>query len=245
MNCQQYLIHQLRIMRAKVSTGLAPSARSESKTSIRHCQSSSTSTANITGHLIAREPSLPPINAKMREYVFAGNGVFTRARRPGFEVMIPTKFPIPLLPTIEPYVRLEHSLVPGLLVEEILRRALDARDEQGQLIEMLFYLSWDDESGWQLEIPAQVQTRGQVAPLDHGANSPYVRAVIEVHSHHEWPAFFSKEWDDRDEQGFRIYAVIGRIVDRPELRTRVGLYGEVFEIRRHGFFKYRHVFATV
>jgi hypothetical protein len=26
------------------------------------------------------------------------------------------------------------------------------------------------------------------------------------------------------------YAVIGRIVDRPELRTRVGLYGEVFEI---------------
>ena len=39
------------------------------------------------------------------------------------------------------------------------------------------------------------------------------------------PAFFSAT-DDRDEQGFRIYGVAGRLyTPRPELRLRVGVYG--------------------
>ena len=49
--------------------------------------------------------------------------------------------------------------------------------------------------------------------------------VAEFHSHGSLSAFFSAT-DDRDEQGFRIYGVAGRLHSaRPELRLRVGVYG--------------------
>ena len=49
--------------------------------------------------------------------------------------------------------------------------------------------------------------------------------VAEFHSHGGSRAFFSAT-DDRDEQGFRIYGVVGRLdALRPELRLRVGVYG--------------------
>ena len=49
--------------------------------------------------------------------------------------------------------------------------------------------------------------------------------VAEFHSHGTSRAFFSVT-DDRDEQGFRIYGVAGRLdTDRPELNLRVGVYG--------------------
>ena len=49
--------------------------------------------------------------------------------------------------------------------------------------------------------------------------------VAEFHSHGGSRAFFSAT-DDRDEQGFRIYGVVGRLdAPRPELRLRVGVYG--------------------
>jgi PRTRC genetic system protein A len=230
MNWRHLLRFDAHDLHSRTVTSSTTSANVESTAPSVQSRSGHVMGNKITGHLIAREAVLPPIQATMREYVFAGNGVFVRARRPGLEVVIPTQFPIPLLPRIEPYVRLDYPRVPAGMVEAILARALEAMDEQQQLIEMLFYLSWNDAEGWQLEIPAQVQKRAQVAPLNHGPNSPYTRALIEVHSHHEWPAFFSKEWDDRDEQGFRVYVVIGNILERPELRTRVGLYGEVFEI---------------
>ena len=49
--------------------------------------------------------------------------------------------------------------------------------------------------------------------------------VAEFHSHGSLPAFFSAT-DDRDEQGFRIYGVTGRLdTVEPELSLRVGVYG--------------------
>ena len=49
--------------------------------------------------------------------------------------------------------------------------------------------------------------------------------VAEFHSHGSARAFFSAT-DDRDEQGFRIYGVVGRLdAPLPELRLRVGVYG--------------------
>ena len=49
--------------------------------------------------------------------------------------------------------------------------------------------------------------------------------VAEFHSHGGSRAFFSAT-DDRDEQGFRTYGVVGRLdAPQPELRLRVGVYG--------------------
>lgn len=38
------------------------------------------------------------------------------------------------------------------------------------------------------------------------------------------PAYFSQT-DNADEQGARLYAVIGRLDSEPEIRLRVGVYG--------------------
>jgi hypothetical protein len=41
--------------------------------------------------------------------------------------------------------------------------------------------------------------------------------------------FFSQT-DNRDEQGFRLYAVIGRVKTKPQLCVRVGVYGDYWSI---------------
>ena len=54
---------------------------------------------------------------------------------------------------------------------------------------------------------------------------PPAGVVAEFHSHGRHRAFFSAT-DDGDEQGFRIYGVVGRLHDPlPELTLRVGIYG--------------------
>ena len=55
--------------------------------------------------------------------------------------------------------------------------------------------------------------------------TPPAGVVAEFHSHGRSRAFFSKT-DDGDEQGFRVYGVVGRLDDpEPEMSLRVGVYG--------------------
>ena len=54
--------------------------------------------------------------------------------------------------------------------------------------------------------------------------------VAEFHSHGGSRAFFSAT-DDRDEQGFRVYGVVGRLdALQPELSLRVGVYGHFAQV---------------
>lgn len=48
--------------------------------------------------------------------------------------------------------------------------------------------------------------------------------ICDLHSHGNMRAFFSQT-DNADEQGARLYAVIGRLDSEPEMRLRVGVYG--------------------
>ena len=131
-------------------------------------------------------------------------------------------------------MQLTEGLVPRRLAEEIERRAREeAGDDATCPRVVLFHLLYDSRAGgWQLVVPEQVQTVTSVKPVDDGYGSSYARAVIEVHSHNRMGAFFS-EWDDRDEQGFRLYGVVGDLRqegNRPSLRLRVGVYGNFYEI---------------
>ena len=68
-------------------------------------------------------------------------------------------------------------------------------------------------------VPPQVGTATTLAYV------PPAGVVAEFHSHGTSRAFFSAT-DDRDEQGFRIYGVVGRLdTPLPELSLRVGVYG--------------------
>jgi PRTRC genetic system protein A len=165
------------------------------------------------------------------EYVVGSNGVFVRAKRPGLEAMIPVSrcYPEPIkgLEPLEPYVRLQGK-VPEKLVTQALLWSIQALPN-----EALVWFGIDIASqNWTARRPEQYQRKMSVKPTDpfdeFGAT-----ALIDLHSHNSMPPFFSTA-DDRDETGFRIYAVIGSIHpdgnEPPAIRVRVGIYGHVWTL---------------
>ena len=110
-------------------------------------------------------------------------------------------------------LQLTHGPIPAQLFELGLRWFQDAPDT-----ERFFAVRWDGD-GYRLVVPPQAGTATRLA------YQPPAGVVAEFHSHGSSRAFFSAT-DDRDEQGFRIYGVVGRLdAPRPELRLRVGVYG--------------------
>ena len=110
-------------------------------------------------------------------------------------------------------VEIAHGPIPAALFELRLRWFQDDPDT-----ERFFAIRWDGRV-YRLVVPPQLGTATSLA------YAPPAGVVAEFHSHGRSRAFFSAT-DDRDEQGFRIYGVAGRLdIDRPELSLRVGVYG--------------------
>lgn len=187
----------------------------------------------LVDYLIARALPLPPLTAgRLFEYVLAANGVFVRGQRDGLEVLLPvarfeSDHAVRGLVALAPAARLLYPRVPAHLLVEMVRRARGARDEQGQRVEMLFYLD-HDARGWTVVVPEQTQTELRVRPVN-SYDALHARAVIQVHSHHDFEPVFSAV-DDRDHTGFQIYAVLGNFLAQPTLRVRAGLYGYWLEV---------------
>lgn len=170
------------------------------------------------GWNIARRSQLPPCSNAIVERWQAGNGIFSRSTRPEMEALVQISdrhsFGLPLL---EPYFHFYVPKVPIRLVAEILARSREVGER-----EILFYLNFA-RGTWDLNIPEQVATSTSVRPLQE-VTSSYTNALIEVHSHHTMPAFFSPQ-DDCEESGkFRIFAVMGQIFTRPTISVRLGIY---------------------
>ena len=84
--------------------------------------------------------------------------------------------------------------------------------------ERFFAVRWDGDA-YRLAVPTQ---EGTSASLTY---QPPAGVVAEFHSHGSHRAFFSAT-DDGDEQGFRVYGVVGRLdKPEPEMALRVGIYG--------------------
>lgn len=179
---------------------------------------------NLVTHILARQSNLPPIQAAMYEYVLAGNGVFVRGRREGLSATIPVAACyVHGLAHITPGIALP-DVVPVNLVERMLSQA-KWYGRAPQPRETLFHLTRD--VGWALHEPPQERGAARVQPIEPCPT--YARALIEVHSHHSMQARFSG-MDDADETGFRVYAVLGTLFERPTLRSRVGLYGNFWQV---------------
>lgn len=183
----------------------------------------------LCNHIIATQP-LPPINAYLKEYILAGNGVFLRAVRPELEALIPlVETEISGLPLVTPAVKLSYPQVPQSIVLKLWQHSILAQNKLGSPVEILFYLQWKSNH-WQYTIPPQEQDITRCTPVDTGLGSDYAQACIELHSHHALTAQFSDE-DDVAEQQFRIYAVLGEIFSgTPTLCVRVGIYGHHYLI---------------
>lgn len=184
---------------------------------------------NLIRHFIATDPD-EPIRAPLYEFALAQNGVFLRAERRGLRVQFPIMegpYVRGGLAKLDPCVELEYPRIPARLLNTMLALSWTACIPAPK--EVLFHLWFED--GWQFCRPLQSQSYAGVTPLDDGPGSSYVKAMVEVHSHHNLPvsAKFSTI-DDADERGFRIYAVLGRIFSRPQIRVRVGVYGYYYEV---------------
>ena len=148
------------------------------------------------------------------DYVLGSGGVYVQSRSAHVtaRVLVAPCTVRGLAPVTEK-LALSHGPIPASLFELGLRWFQDDPDT-----ERLFAVRWDG-AAYRLVVPPQVGASASLAYL------PPAGVVAEFHSHGGARAFFSAT-DDRDEQGFRVYGVVGRLdAPLPELRLRVGVYG--------------------
>ena len=166
------------------------------------------------GYLVNRPGGLAGIQGIGYDYVLGSGGLYVQSESAHLtaRVLVASCEVRGLAPVTEK-VELAHGPIPFRLFEFGLRWF---QDDPGT--ERFFAVRWDGDA-YRLVVPEQ---EGTASSLTY---TPPAGVVAEFHSHGASRAFFSKT-DDRDEQGFRIYGVAGRLdTDRPELSLRVGVYG--------------------
>ena len=171
-------------------------------------------TAGPVGYLVNHPVALAGVQGIGYDYVLGSGGVYVQSRSAHLTArVLVAPCEVRGLATVAEKVQLTHGPIPSRLFELGLRWFQDDPDT-----ERFFAVRWDGE-GYRLVVPPQAGTATRLA------YQPPAGVVAEFHSHGGSRAFFSAT-DDRDEQGFRIYGVAGRLdALRPELRLRVGVYG--------------------
>lgn len=188
---------------------------------------------NLIDYVIARKAQLPPLHAGLYEYALAGNGLFIRSERKGLEALIPVaEFGVQGLVAIKPYVTFTLPHVPVALTRTLLLAARQERNAEGQLLEAMYHLTWDEaNSCWQTDKPAQKQSSVTIQPIGPFAGTSYETHLIEVHSHHILPCHDFSTVDDESEAGmFRLFGLLVDIVNRPRLRLRVSVFGHHWDV---------------
>ena len=178
----------------------------------------------LVEHLIVQDDGkLPQIPDCLYAYIMAGNGILLYAKRDDLEVLIPiSRATIAGLPPLEPFVNMPR--VPRVLMDRILQASKENLPN-----EILFWFNFDhDQQVWNLDVPLQFCRPASVFPMDK-ADPLGIKALIDLHSHAQLDPFFSRT-DNKDELSFRIFAVIGKVNEQPEIRVRVGVYGNYWNI---------------
>ena len=148
------------------------------------------------------------------DYVLGSGGVYVQSESAHLTArVIVASCEVRGLAPVAEKVELAHGPIPSRLFELGLRWF---QDDPGT--ERFFAVRWYGDR-YRLVVPPQAGTATRLAYV------PPSGVVAEFHSHGGSRSFFSAT-DDRDEQGFRIYGVVGRLdALQPELSLRVGVYG--------------------
>ncbi len=166
------------------------------------------------GYLVNHPGGLAGVHGIGYDYVLGLGGVYVQSESAHLTARVPVALSaVRGLAPVAEKVELSHGRIPASLFELGQRWFQDAPDT-----ERFFAVRWDRRA-YRLVVPPQAGTATRLA------YKPPAGVVAEFHSHGGSRAFFSAT-DDRDEQGFRIYGVAGRLdTPRPELSLRVGVYG--------------------
>ena len=184
--------------------------------------------ANLVTYHIHRHQPLPPNDALAYQYALAGNGLFIRAETRFFTAILPVvSCTVRGLERLRQQFRLKVPPIPGRLLETVLTDARRARrsggDRPGNRLNEVLYQFHHHGRTVQVKKPPQQATCISVMTISNPAIDDG-NLICDLHSHGNMAAFFSRT-DDADEQGAKLYAVIGKLDTAPEIRLRVGLYG--------------------
>ena len=172
--------------------------------------------ATPVGYLLNHAHGLEGIQGPAFDYILAANGVFVQAANSLLTARI--RIADVVIKGLTPVAE-KITLTYGLLPAELLREGL-AWTQRAPETERFFAIRQDPNGyGYRLDIPPQLGSASQVRYQPGGP------AVAEFHSHGRHSAYFSAT-DNADEQGCRIYGVIGRLdLPIPQLTMRLGIYG--------------------
>ena len=166
------------------------------------------------GYLVNHPGGLAGAHGIGYDYVLGSGGLYVQSESAHLTARVTVaSCTVRGLAPVTEKVKLTHGPIPAGLFGVGLRWFQDAPET-----ERLFAVRWDGRA-YRLVVPPQAGTATRLA------YQPPAGVVAEFHSHGGSRAFFSAT-DDRDEQGFRIYGVVGRLdTPLPELHLRVGVYG--------------------
>lgn len=181
---------------------------------------------NLIDCVLALEPELPPLTAPSG-YVVAAGGLYVRAEDSRIRALLPvarSAAPLPGLALVQPEALLKVPRVPVQWLWSIWNSARAAMPD-----EAMYQLVYDDVArnaygGWACARPRQQAGAAHVTFLD------FAEASVDLHSHNQMEAFFSRQ-DDADEQGLRFYCVAGRLdTAHPQIAARIGVYGHTMRV---------------
>jgi PRTRC genetic system protein A len=168
----------------------------------------------LTGEVMSGAPGIT--------WIWARDGIYKRGQDAVRDVTVlvnPTP-PTPGLTALLPGIawRGLTRRLPGQLLTAMLAHARKAMDE-GRPIEQQYHVTL--EAGQvRVRVPHQDATPGRVTYAP-----PVSPVLLDLHSHHGMPAFFSAT-DDADDTGLGVSVVIGRIFGaRPAIAARLCCYG--------------------
>ena len=166
------------------------------------------------GYLVSHPDGLSGVQGVGYDYVFGSGGVYVQSESAHLtaRVLVALADVRGLAPVSEK-LALTHGPIPVHVFELGLGWMLATPGT-----ERFFAVRWDG-GAYRLVVPPQEGTGSSLS------YEPPAGVVAEFHSHGSHRAFFSAT-DDRDEQGFRIYGVVGHLdTPEPELTLRLGVYG--------------------
>lgn len=166
------------------------------------------------GYLINSTEALKGDPGVFYDYILAREGLYIRAKNALLSATVciaPEE--VRGLASLGESVELVHGKIPIYLLDLVLSAMCSKT-----YVEQYFAIIWD--GGYTLRMPTLSQGAGSVR------YEVLPNTIMDLHSHTFGKSPHFSDIDDRDEQGFRLYAVVSGLRDLfPTVAIRLGIYG--------------------
>ncbi|MFA5401250.1 MAG: hypothetical protein WC359_12455 [Dehalococcoidia bacterium] len=179
---------------------------------------------NIAGYLVNARGGLRGDPGLGYDYIMASNGLFIRASNKHLAAQIriaPAE--VRGLAPLERKVELLHGLIPRPFYDLAVNTMYVSSER-----ETYFAVTWEGQ--YRLRMPSQQR---EAAHVEYTALE---NTVMDIHSHGAIPGYHSMT-DSKDEQGFVISMVVGRLDTLlPEIKFRLSVYGYYYPLEKWDIF---------